>query len=131
MFYRKCLAGLRRTRVPKSAAGQRHKRGETAKCEKVFYSKLQVWSFGYSYRSDSTGVISAARWAGYMPAVTVIKESVKIDRTIEIHETMGCGTKSGKGSVSIAVHTPIPKESPRAPLTMVSMADSAKNCRRI
>jgi hypothetical protein len=80
----------------------------------------------YSYRSDSTGVISAARWAGYMPAVTVINESVKIEAIIEIHETMGCGTKSGSGKASIAAQVPIPKESPRMPLTIVSMADSAK-----
>src|ERR1700681_846205 len=85
----------------------------------------------YSYRSDSTGVISAARWAGYMPAVTVINESVRIEAIIEIQETMGCGTKSGSGNASIAAHNPIPNVRPRMPLTMVNMADSAKNCRRM
>src|ERR1700681_2910080 len=79
----------------------------------------------YSYRSDSTGVISAARWAGYMPAVTVINESVRIEAIIEIQETIGCGTKSGRGNVSIAAHNPIPNVKPKMPLTMVNMADSA------
>src|ERR1700690_16138 len=65
----------------------------------------------YSYRSDSTGVISAARWAGYMPAVTVINERVRIEATIEIHETIGCGTKSGKGNISKAAHVPMPNVS--------------------
>src|ERR1700722_1381775 len=73
----------------------------------------------YSYRSDSTGVISAARWAGYMPAVTVIKESVRIEATIEIQETIGGGRKRGRGGASMGAHIPMPKESPRTPLTMV------------
>src|SRR5258708_40364775 len=85
----------------------------------------------YSYRSDSTGVISAARWAGYMPAVTVIKESVRTEAIIETDETIGCGTKSGSGTALIAAQTPTPRLSPRIPLTIVSMADSAKNCRRM
>src|SRR5258708_9063789 len=85
----------------------------------------------YSYRSDSTGVISAARWAGYMPAVTVIKESVRTEAIIEMVETIGCGTKSGSGTALIAAQTPTQKLSQRIPLTIVSMADSAKNCRRM
>src|ERR1700737_31873 len=85
----------------------------------------------YSYRRDSTGVISAARWAGYMPAVTVIKESVRTEAMIEMGETIGCGTKSGSGTAVMAEQTPTPKLSPRIPLKIVSMADSAKNCRRM
>ena len=41
-----------------------------------------------------------------MPAVTVIRDRVKIEAIIEIGETTGCGTKSGNGKVCNATHVP-------------------------
>src|ERR1041385_3900475 len=94
-------------------------------------TKLILRSFicpPYSYRKDSIGAISAARCAGYIPAVRVISDRVKKERITEITETIGCGTKSGKGSTANATQIPTPKNNPSPPLTMVRIADSAKNC---
>src|SRR5438477_117238 len=66
-----------------------------------------------------------------MPAVTVISERVRIESTMEIGETIGCGTKSGRGTALIRTQVPTPSPRPSKPLTTVSMADSAKNWRRM
>src|SRR5882724_547092 len=51
----------------------------------------------HSYLRHSTGVSSAARLAGYMPAATVITASVTTAIITGIAVTTGEGTKSGLG----------------------------------
>src|SRR5579863_5619596 len=61
-----------------------------------------------------------------MPAVTVIRESVRIETMIESGETIGCRTKSGRGKGSIAMQAPMPKLSPRMLHTMPHMVRSVR-----
>ena len=53
--------------------------------------------------------MSAARCAGYIPALTVMTDKVNSEPTMAMTETMGLGTKSGRGAVASNTQIPTPK----------------------
>src|ERR1035441_344576 len=52
--------------------------------------------------------MSAARCAGYMPALTVMSDSVNNEPTMAMAEMMGLGTKSGSGAAFNSRQIPTP-----------------------